>query len=155
MFERSHLQIVKKRIQEPRKFIQVIFGPRQVGKTTMMTQLLSQISIPHTFESADAISATNATWLLQVWESARLQMKVNDIFEYLLVIDEIQKINNWSEMVKQQWDRDSREGTNIKVVLLGSSRLLIQKGLTESLTGRFETSYLGHWSFQEMHAAFD
>ena len=134
MFERIHLQTIKKRINEPRKFIQVILGPRQVGKTTMMTQLLSQINIPYTFESADAISATNSTWLLQVWETARLQMKVSKTDEYLLVIDEIQKINNWSEVIKQQWDQDSRERTNIKVILLGSSRLLIQKGLTESLT---------------------
>ena len=139
MFERIHLQTIKKRINESRKFIQVILGPRQVGKTTMMTQLLSQINIPYTFESADAISATNSTWLLQVWETARLQMKVSKTNEYLLVIDEIQKINNWSEVIKQQWDQDSRERTNIKVILLGSSRLLIQKGLTESLTGRFET----------------
>lgn len=154
MFERIHLQTIKKRINEPRKFIQVILGPRQVGKTTMMTQLLSQINIPYTFESADAISATNSTWLLQVWETARLQMKVSKTNEYLLVIDEIQKINNWSEVIKQQWDQDSRERTNIKVILLGSSRLLIQKGLTESLTGRFETLYLGHWSYLEMQAAF-
>lgn len=154
MFERIHLQTIKKRINESRKFIQVILGPRQVGKTTMMTQLLSQINIPYTFESADAISATNSTWLLQVWETARLQMKVSKTNEYLLVIDEIQKINNWSEVIKQQWDQDSRERTNIKVILLGSSRLLIQKGLTESLTGRFETLYLGHWSYLEMQAAF-
>ena len=74
--------------------------------------------------------------------------------EYLLVVDEIQKIENWSEIVKQQWDKDTRENINIKVILLGSSRLLIQKGLTESLAGRFETFYLGHWSFAEMQAAF-
>jgi len=71
-----------------------------------------------------------------------------------LVIDEIQKIDNWSEVVKQQWDKDTRENTNIKVILLGSSRLLIQKGLTESLAGRFETLHLGHWSYAEMQKAF-
>ena len=65
------------------------------------------------------------------------------------------KIENWSEIVKQQWDKDTRENINIKVILLGSSRLLIQKGLTESLAGRFETFYLGHWSFAEMKAAFE
>lgn len=66
----------------------------------------------------------------------------------------IQKIDNWSEIVKQQWDKDTRENINIKVILLGSSRLLIQKGLTESLAGRFETLYLGHWSYTEMQEAF-
>lgn len=154
MYERSYLKQVKSRILEPRKFIQVILGPRQVGKTTMVNQLLSQLSISYVSESADAISATNSAWLMQVWETARLKMKVSGANEYLLVIDEIQKIDNWSEVVKQQWDRDTRENVNIKVIILGSSRLLIQKGLTESLAGRFETFYLGHWSFTEMQSAF-
>lgn len=154
MYERSYLKQVKSRILEPRKFIQVILGPRQVGKTTMVNQLLSQLSISYVSESADAISATNSAWLMQVWETARLKMKVSGANEYLLVIDEIQKIDNWSEVVKQQWDRDTRENVNIKVIILGSSRLLIQKGLTESLAGRFETFYLGHWSFTEMQNAF-
>lgn len=155
MYERSYLKQVKSRIEEPRKFIQVILGPRQVGKTTMVDQLLSQLSISYVSESADAISATNSAWLMQAWETARLKMKASGASEYLLVIDEIQKIDNWSEVVKQQWDRDTREKANIKVILLGSSRLLIQKGLTESLAGRFETFYLGHWSFAEMQNAFD
>jgi predicted AAA+ superfamily ATPase len=91
---------------------------------------------------------------MQVWESARLRLKASAAFEILLVIDEIQKIDNWSEVVKQQWDKDTRENINIKVILLGSSRLLIQKGLTESLAGRFETLYIGHWSYPEMQEAF-
>ena len=155
MFERPYLKSVKARIEEPRKFIQVILGPRQVGKTTMVNQLLPQLSIPNIYESADAIAATNSAWLMQVWETARLRMKASGSEVYLLVIDEIQKIDNWSEVVKQQWDKDTREGVHIKVILLGSSRLLIQKGLTESLAGRFETFYLGHWSFAEMESAFD
>lgn len=154
MFERPHLKSVKTRIEEPRKFIQVILGPRQVGKTTMVTQLLSQITIPNLYESADAISATNSAWLMQVWESARLRLKASEATCFLLVIDEIQKIDNWSEVVKQQWDKDTRDNVNIKVILLGSSRLLIQKGLTESLAGRFETLYLGHWAYPEMREAF-
>ncbi len=154
MYERSYLKQVKSRIEEPRKFIQVILGPRQVGKTTMVNQLLSQLSVSYVSESADAIAATNSAWLMQVWETARLRMKASGASEYLLVIDEIQKIDNWSEVVKQQWDKDTRGNVNIKVILLGSSRLLIQKGLTESLAGRFETFYLGHWSFAEMTAAF-
>lgn len=154
MFERPYLKLIKARVEEPRMFIQVILGPRQVGKTTMITQLLSQLFIPNLYESADAISATNSAWLMQVWESARLRLKASGAAEFLIVIDEIQKIDNWSEIVKQQWDKDTRENVNIKVILLGSSRLLIQKGLTESLAGRFETLYLGHWSYPEMQEAF-
>lgn len=154
MFERPYLETVKERVKEKRQFIQVILGPRQVGKTTMITQLLSKLTVPNLYESADAISATNSAWLMQVWESARLRMKASAAAEFLLVIDEIQKIDNWSEVVKQQWDKDTRENVNIKVILLGSSRLLIQKGLTESLAGRFETLYLGHWAYPEMQEAF-
>ncbi len=154
MIERTYLQSVKARIEEPRRFIQVIFGPRQVGKTTMITQLLAKLSIPNLMESADAIVPSNYTWLSQIWESARLRIKASGATEFLLVIDEIQKIDNWSEIIKQQWDSDSRNNINIKVIILGSSRLLIQKGLTESLAGRFETLYLGHWSYAEMQEAF-
>lgn len=154
MYERPYIQRVKERIIEQRRFIQVILGPRQVGKTTLVNQLVRQLPIPYVFESADAVSASNSAWLVQVWETARLKMKASGALEYLLVIDEIQKIDNWSEVVKQQWDKDTREQVNIKVILLGSSRLLIQKGLTESLAGRFELIHLGHWSFAEMEAAF-
>ena len=154
MFERVYIEKLKARLEEPRKFIQVVNGPRQVGKTTMITQLLQKFTLPYVFESADSVMNTDNLWVLQTWESARLRMKASGVKEYLLVIDEIQKIENWSEQVKQQWDKDTREGVNIKVVLLGSSRLLIQKGLTESLAGRFEIFYLGHWSYPEMQSAF-
>ncbi|MCK5023858.1 MAG: ATP-binding protein [Candidatus Aenigmarchaeota archaeon] len=154
MFERPYLETLKKRIEEPRKFIQVVMGPRQVGKTTMITQLLRKFDTGYVFESADAVANPNNVWLHEIWETARFRMKASGAPEYLLVVDEIQKIDNWSEIVKQQWDRDTREETNIKLVLLGSSRLLIQKGLTESLTGRFETFQMGHWSYPEMNAAF-
>ncbi len=135
-------------------FIQVIVGPRQVGKTTMVNQLLEKIEIPYIFESADAVPSSNSTWLDQIWDSARVRLKISEHKEFLIVIDEIQKIENWSETVKLNWDRDTNEKINIKVILLGSSRLLIQKGLTESLAGRFEKTYLGHWSYGEMREAF-
>jgi len=154
MIVRSYIEVLKKRIEEPRNYIQVVMGPRQVGKTTLINQLLQKSTIGFVFESADAVMNSGAEWLQMVWETARLKKKASEANEYLVVIDEIQKIDNWSEHVKQQWDRDTREGSNIKVVLLGSSRILIQKGLTESLTGRFETLYMSHWSFKEMEAAF-
>jgi hypothetical protein len=81
-------------------------------------------------------------------------MKASSFSEFLLVIDEVQKISGWSEMVKKLWDEDTREGFNIKVILLGSSRLMLQQGLTESLAGRFELLHLPHWSLKEMNEAF-
>ncbi len=154
MYERPYLKEIRKRVLEKRKFMQVIVGPRQVGKTTMILQLLDQIDIPHTMESADAVINSSSTWISQIWESVRIKMQLEKKNEYLIVFDEIQKIDGWSEIVKQQWDSDTRTKTNIKVVLLGSSRLLIQKGLSESLAGRFEKIYTGHWSFAEMNEAF-
>jgi len=154
MFKRAELQVLKKRVLESRKFIQVIMGPRQVGKTTMLGQLLKEIKIPYLFESADAVLAGSPDWLNAIWEAARLKMRTLKYKEFLLVIDEIQKIPNWSEMIKRSWDEDSRKGINLKLVLLGSSRLLLQQGLTESLAGRFETIYMTHWSLEEMESAF-
>lgn len=154
MFERSHLQGLIKRMKEPRKFIQVLMGPRQVGKTTLVTQLIERVGLPHLFVSADAVTAINSSWLSQQWDTARIMMDQKKAGEFLLIVDEIQKIDNWSETIKLLWDTDSRQQVNLKVILLGSSRLLLQQGLTESLAGRFETTYMGHWSFSEMQQAF-
>ncbi len=154
MFQRSHLQLLKKRVAEPRKFIQVIMGPRQVGKTTLIHQFTEKIRTGFHFVSADAVAVSNTVWLQQQWETARLKMQQSSATEFLLIIDEIQKINNWSETVKMLWDADTRSKRKLKVILLGSSRLLLQQGLTESLAGRFETIYMGHWSFAEMEKAF-
>ena len=155
MIERVQLHEITKRISEPRKHIQVLMGPRQVGKTTMASQMLKKVNIPYIYESADTITAVNTSWIEQIWDTARIKMKTQSAKEFILVIDEIQKIINWSETVKLLWDNDSLTGINLKLVLLGSSRLLLQKGLTESLAGRFETLYLGHWSFAEMNEAFN
>src|SRR5690606_9121324 len=154
MFERSYLQGLIKRLNEPRKFIQVLMGPRQVGKTTLVHQLTEKLDIPYLFVSADAVPASDSSWLSAQWEAARVQIKKNGFSEFLLIVDEIQKIDNWSESVKLLWDTDTRTETNIKVILLGSSRLLLQQGLTESLAGRFESTYMGHWSYTEMQQAF-
>lgn len=151
---RKQFSTLKERILEPRKFMQVIAGPRQVGKSTLVGQVLERISIPRSVEVADAVDPKDGDWIHRVWEGARMTMTVRGEQEHLLVIDEIQKIKNWSEVVKREWDADTRNRINLKVVLLGSSRLLLKKGLTESLAGRFELIRLGHWSFLEMQEAF-
>lgn len=93
-------------------------------------------------------------WLAAQWETARLLTDGNGASDALLVLDEIQKIPDWSETVKRLWDEDTRRGRPLRVVLLGSAPLLVQRGLTESLAGRFEVLRLPHWSYSEMHAAF-
>ena len=154
MFERAEIETLKSRLLEPRRTIQVVMGPRQVGKTTLVTHLFRQLKKPGLYESADAIPAGNSLWLDQIWEAARLKISTRSYDEFILIIDEIQKILNWSEIVKKNWDKDAFNGVPIKLVLLGSSRLLLQQGLTESLAGRFENIYLSHWSFAEMQQAF-
>jgi len=103
---------------------------------------------------ADGVDPKDSDWIHRVWEAARATMMIRGIEVYLLVIDEVQKIENWSEMVKREWDADTRNHLNLKVVLLGSSRLLLKKGLTESLAGRYELIRMPHWSLQEMRDAF-
>lgn len=154
MYKRTVLQDITKRSNEPRKFIQVLAGPRQVGKTTLIKQLLQQTDIPHYFVTADDLYAADTTWIRREWGNARLRMLQNERKEFLFIIDKVQKVPNWSEAVKREWDADSFTDTNIKVILLGSSRLLIQQGLTESLAGRYELTNVTHWSFNEMRDAF-
>ena len=154
VYVRKQFNTLKERILEPRKFMQVLAGPRQVGKSTLVGQVLNQIDIPHTLEVADAVDQKDSDWIHRVWEAARTTMMLRGLAEYLLVIDEVQKIDNWSEVVKREWDADTRGRVNLKVVLLGSSRLLLKRGLTESLAGRYELIRMPHWSLTEMRDAF-
>ena len=155
MFERPHKQLLTNRIEkEKRKFIQVLYGPRQVGKTTLVKQFAKQSSLPVHYVTTDGVASPAGVWISQQWEAARMLIPGTERKEAILIIDEIQKIENWSDAVKKEWDSDTLNGVSIKVILLGSSRLLIQQGLTESLAGRYESIYVGHWTFPEMEEAF-
>lgn len=153
-YKRPQFAEVLERMNEPRKFIQVLAGPRQVGKSTLIDQVLEECTLPHYLYNADGIDENDTDWIRRVWESARIQMDTRQQTEAILVIDEIQKIKRWSEIVKREWDADTRNRRQLKLFLLGSSRLMLRKGLTESLAGRFELIRLGHWTLQEMEDAF-
>jgi predicted AAA+ superfamily ATPase len=92
-------------------------------------------------------------WIRNEWEQAR-QEQTRAKQDFVFVIDEIQKIKGWSGMVKLLWDEDCRKNSPIKVVLTGSSSLLLQKGMKESLMGRFELLFCPHWNFSECKEAF-
>jgi predicted AAA+ superfamily ATPase len=139
------------RLREPRKFILVLAGPRQVGKTTLARQVMEAGEIPSHYASADAPTLRDRTWIEQQWDLGRLRAGEGDA---LLVLDEIQKIGEWSEVVKRLWDEDTASGKPLKVAILGSAPLLVRSGLTESLAGRFEILPMTHWSFGEMREAF-
>lgn len=154
LYERQHLAILKSRMAEPRRRMQIIMGPRQVGKSTMVSQFTEGLDIPFDFIAADGVNREDTSWIPSRWQEARMKMDLHGEKERIIIIDEVQKIRTWSEQVKREWDRDTREKRNLKVILLGSSRVLLQKGLEESLEGRFETIKMGYWEWMEMHDAF-
>ena len=154
MYKRTEYQIIKERIKESRKFIQVVMGARQIGKSTVVKQVLNDLDEPYRMFSADNVPTTNSAWISDCWAATRSLKENKGWDSIVLVIDEIQKITNWSEVVKKEWDADTFNDTNIKVLLLGSSRVLLEKGLSESLAGRFEEIRMTHWSYQEMKECF-
>lgn len=153
-FQREHAAVLAARLAEPRRFLHVVAGPRQVGKTTMVHQVLEASGRPHIFVTADEPALRDTAWLTAQWERARLLARDGGKVGAVLTLDEAQKIPDWSETVKRLWDEDTRNHLPLQVVLLGSAPLLVQRGLSESLAGRFEILHLPHWSFLEMRAAF-
>jgi len=155
MYHRPLYHTLVKRVREPRRFIQVLAGPRQTGKTTMVRQMADETRVPVHYASADEPTLQSRAWIEQQWETGRsLAAETAGKGVALLVLDEIQKVTGWSDVVKRLWDSDTRKKISLKVVLLGSAPLLIQRGLTESLAGRFETIPVVHWSYAEMREAF-
>jgi len=150
-FQRPQAVELARRLEEPRRFIQIVAGARQVGKTTLVQQVAESVGVPVRYSSADEPTLRGADWISQQWDAARLAA---DPAGAILVIDEVQKAPGWSESVKRLWDEDTRAGRPLKVVLLGSAPLLVQRGTTESLAGRFEILTLPHWTLAEMTAAF-
>lgn len=168
----THVSILCTRLSEPPERLIVVSGPRQTGKTTLARQALDRISIDGRYVSIDepeqvAPSSTydsqeqvipltdvrDGKWLTRIWEEARRNADRSEV-GFVLVLDEIQKISQWSETIKGLWDADRAAERPLHVVILGSAPLLMQQGLTESLAGRFELIRVNHWSFREMLDAF-
>src|SRR3990167_5100354 len=151
-FKRLILNKIISRLKEPQRLIQVLLGPRQVGKTTLAHQAISSLGLPHHFASADEPGLEPTAWIRVQWQRAR--QIVLQQGQALLVLDEVQKVAHWSSLIKQLWEEDLRTQCPVRVLLLGSSPWLLQRGLGDSLAGRFEIIPVGHWSFAEMKAAF-
>ena len=180
-YERPHGKTLLARLHEEPRWLTIITGPRQTGKTTLVEQILRRVQRPFVHVAVDAPDPTtfpvtpgfqagatslaadislppvdrrDTRWLVRTWEEARLGARATDR-GFVLALDEIQKVPNWSETVKGLWDADRRERLRLHVVLLGSAPLLMQQGMSESLAGRYEVIDVEHWSFAEMAAAFD
>ena len=179
-YARAQKSILLARLDEAPQRLIVITGPRQTGKSTLIRQVLASIDGPSRYLSVDEpdpatlppvpgpevsismfpeaaavplVSERDTRWLVRHWEQARMEANRSER-AFVLAIDEIQKIPNWSEAVKGLWDADRRHERTLHVVLLGSAPLLMQKGMSESLAGRYEIIPLTHWSFPEMVTAF-
>ena len=148
------LKALISRLREPRRFLQVLAGPRQTGKTTLARQAIEVLGLPAHYASADEPTLRGRPWIEEQWELGRLKARQAGKGGALLVLDEVQKVAGWSETVKRLWDQDGVARTPLKAMLLGSAPLLLQRGLTESLAGRFELVRVPHWSFAEMREAF-
>jgi len=145
MYVRPQAKALEKRLAESRRLIQVVEGPRQVGKTTLVRQVLEGMRSPSRFASADEPELRGRDWIVEQWTIARLEAGSAGRSGAILALDEIQKIPGWSETVKRLWDEDSAAKAPIRVLLLGSSALLVKRGLSESLAGRFEVIPVTHW----------
>lgn len=151
-YERSIVSVIKERINEPRRFIQIVMGPRQTGKTTAVSQALSRFALP--FRSVEAtFKESDADWLRAQWQLAR-NLVTSESPSALLVVDEVQYVPNWSAVVKTLWDEDAQAGVDLRVLLTGSSSTLLQSGMSESLMGRYEIIESPHWFFWECRDAF-
>jgi len=155
-FKRPVFDLLQRRIREPRRFVQVLSGPRQCGKTTLVRQLMESIELPAHYATADSPTLRDHVWVEQEWEAARLAIAAQKRSRRggLLVLDEVQKVAGWPEVVKRLWDADTAARLPLRVILLGSAPVVVQKGLTESLAGRFERIPVTHWSYSEMRDAF-
>lgn len=169
-YEREQVETLRRELAKPVRRIHTIFGPRQSGKTTVVLQALDDLDTASLYRAvedpgldrqsgfgarrSDTVhpGSRDQAWLVRVWEEARREAATHG--GGVLALDEIQKIENWSETVKGLWDADRREGCPLHVVILGSAPMLMQSGLTESLAGRFQHIPVTHWSFLEMFDAF-
>jgi len=155
-YERPVVRDILRGMGMKKRLLHIMTGPRQVGKTTAALQIADKWKGPVVNASADSPLPPGPEWIRSQWDRALYPAKRGGDREgeVLLVLDEVQKVTGWSEVVKDLWDKACRDKTGIQVIILGSSSLLLQKGLTESLAGRFFLYRCSHWGLAEMEQAF-
>ncbi len=153
VFSRALVTDLATACRRTKPLIQMIVGPRQVGKSTAAEQLVRKLRWPYVSASADAPLPPGPEWIETQWQLARTR-KPAAKQRVLLMLDEVQKVQGWSEVVKRLWDEERRTRGSVLPIILGSSALLLQKGATDSLSGRFFLHRCLHWSWPECRSAF-
>ena len=151
-YERPLLSILRTELLRPTRVIHVLIGPRQVGKTTIARQIEESIGISSVYATADSPVPLDSAWIETQWRRATVEGAASG-GPILLILDEVQKVRGWSETLKRLWDSRPKR-PEIRVLVLGSSSLLMQEGLSESLAGRFFLHRFSHWGYVECREAF-
>jgi predicted AAA+ superfamily ATPase len=148
IIKRRFVGTLEQRLSEDAPLIQVILGPRQVGKSTGV-EMVSGFKGRTFYATADDALSHSSSWISEQWQAAKLASA-----EPILVLDEVQKVMQWSDQIKALWDAEKRKRSSFRLVLLGSSSLSLMRGLEESLAGRFEVISVPHWGLDESMRAF-
>ena len=154
-FKRGDFHIVKGMLSK-REIISVI-GPRRVGKTILIHQLIYDLL-------QSGISPSRILYLsVDEFELKKGGAEIKDVFEvyskyiakkpldslqeiHYLFLDEIQEIPSWEKILKNWYDL----GYNLKFIISGSSSIWIHKGTEESLLGRIKTTVMMPLKFSEV-----
>src|SRR3972149_10703724 len=153
MFVRAPSKTLVDAMEKRLPVFQVLTGPRQVGKTTIAEQVMDKLPFPFVYASADSPLPPGPEWIETQWRRAEVEADRSG-GAVLLGLAEVQKVRGWSESLKGRWDAARRAPRDIRLLVLGSSALLIREGLSESLAGRFFMHRCGHWTFRECVDAF-
>lgn len=140
------------RLREPAPgLIQLLAGPRQVGKTTLLMELRERLGQAALYAAADGPEAALPGFWERLWAEAA---RVSRAGRAVLLLDEIQHLPDWASRLKGEWDRVRRQGLPVHVIATGSSALHLGRGSRESLAGRFERLTLSHWSARALAETF-
>ena len=74
-YRRPILEALLTRLREQRRFLQVLAGPRQSGKSTLVRQAALALGIPTLYRSADEATLRGPGWIAETSESLSLQAK--------------------------------------------------------------------------------
>lgn len=142
---RACRELLLQRLAEPAPSrIQLLAGPRQVGKTTLLLELAEKLGSVAIYVAADGPEASLPGFWERLWARAESCAKADG--RAVVLLDEAHVLHDWATRLKGEWDRLRRRRLAVQIVATGSSALHLGLGSRESLAGRFERIVLSHWS---------